>query len=496
MKTIKYIFRHPITLILALAILGSCSDDFFDTETGGRIDPSKHYKSYLDADLSYTGAFTFLQEIAEKQVLVDGLRSDQIDITANSDREMIDIYRHNLTSDNQYLDPAAYYKMIININETLPNLAQILSKDRDFDQKLYENFKGALVTMRCWAYFTLAKLNGEVGMVDEDISNFDPSKPPTYLSKDEIINVLINELLKYYDEKDIYRYAIDHYILLGELYLEKNDYSNAARFLKYACDGPFYRVAAALPGTYGLELWQNLFINSFEQSLFTAVPYSYVNGQRNYIEEWTNYEFAYKVKPTSLVIHAFENETQKSGDPGDIYRGYGITYDSTSTGEAYISKYSLDKGIPHSADVILYRVADVHLLLAEALNRQGLHDYALYLLNDGFSSMVGEKPADYTKWSRNKGVRGRVYLDRKKVPASVENTTEYIEDLIMEERFKELAFEGKRWFDLVRIATRRNDPSYLADRVSAKYSDPAEAEAIRTKLMDPANWYLPIPKVE
>ena len=72
---------------------------------------------------------------------------------------------------------------------------------------------------------------------------------------------------------------------------------------------------------------------------------------------------------------------------------------------------------------------------------------------------------------------------------------EYIEDLIIQERAMELAFEGKRWFDLVRIANRRGEPAYLADKVAAKFEDPATAEYIRTKLMDPANWYLPIPKV-
>jgi hypothetical protein len=50
-----------------------------------------------------------------------------------------------------------------------------------------------------------------------------------------------------------------------------------------------------------------------------------------------------------------------------------------------------------------------------------------------------------------------------------------IEDLIIDERTLELAFEGKRWFDLVRIAERRNDPAYLTNKVAAKFSDPAKA---------------------
>jgi starch-binding outer membrane protein, SusD/RagB family len=49
--------------------------------------------------------------------------------------------------------------------------------------------------------------------------------------------------------------------------------------------------------------------------------------------------------------------------------------------------------------------------------------------------------------------------------------------------------KGERFYDLVRIASRRNDPSYLADKVSAKFSG-AEKDAIHQKLMDEQNWYI------
>jgi hypothetical protein len=62
----------------------------------------------------------------------------------------------------------------------------------------------------------------------------------------------------------------------------------------------------------------------------------------------------------------------------------------------------------------------------------------------------------------------------------------------MDERALELAYEGKRWFDLVRIANRRNDPAYLADKVAAKFAGTSNYDAIRSKLMNPASWYLPV----
>ena len=69
-----------------------------------------------------------------------------------------------------------------------------------------------------------------------------------------------------------------------------------------------------------------------------------------------------------------------------------------------------------------------------------------------------------------------------------------IEDLIMQERQLELAFEGKRWFDLMRVARRRNDNAYLANKVAAKFDDPVKAEEVRQRLLNEENWYLPFNK--
>jgi hypothetical protein len=58
----------------------------------------------------------------------------------------------------------------------------------------------------------------------------------------------------------------------------------------------------------------------------------------------------------------------------------------------------------------------------------------------------------------------------------------------------ELAFEGQRWGDLVRIAIRRNDPSYLANKIYEKLDKAGypEASSVRQKLMTRANWFLPL----
>jgi tetratricopeptide (TPR) repeat protein len=488
-----YIWQLILTVIF-VSLIASCSDEFYDSNIGGRISPDEHYNTVIDAQTSYEGCFVYLQEIAEKLVLVDGLRSDQMTVTENADVDMIDLNLHNLRADNPYIDPSNYYKLIININEVIPNLPQIVEKDRDLDSATLFQFEGALITMRSWAYFMLAKLNGEVGLIGGDVSNLDPSDGVTYVQKRDLIVDLINKLYPYYDEEDIFRYPIDHYVLLGEMYLEIGNYEGALKFLKLACDGKAKRTEWIINADYADEDWETIFINSNQQGeVATAVPYSFVNGQKNMLEEWMLYKYDYMVRPTDSLVKSFTSQVQINDDPGDGFRGMGISIDTSENGEPFIKKYSLDLGIPHSADVILSRAADIHLMLAEAFNRVGNHEVALALLNDGMSNM-SQRPAGYTKWGSNIGVRGRAYLKNITVPGTIADPTEYIEDLILAERARELAFEGKRWFDLVRIAERRDDPAYLADKVAAKFDDPATAEAVRTKLMDPANWYLPIPK--
>lgn len=106
---------------------------------------------------------------------------------------------------------------------------------------------------------------------------------------------------------------------------------------------------------------------------------------------------------------------------------------------------------------------------AEALSQLGQYDDALEIIND---------------------LRIRAFVDPY---SSVQETPQAFEDLIMEERAKELSYEGKRWFDLLRMGRRnsyeRKDKliEIIIENVPA-----TQKRVLASKLSDPYGWYLPI----
>lgn len=243
-----------------------------------------------------------------------------------------------------------------------------------------------------------------------------------------------------------------------------------------------------------------------------------------FINLFSNQNGNYLLKPSQEAMNLWEDQTQLNGFPYDA-RGSKFSY-SMINGDPVIMKYLYNYLDPVSqlpVDVFqrdgrwfLYRAAKLHLRYAEAANRDGQHRLADALLNYGlqneytvegvedvtdieqtnlpfpydFDARQGDFPFYRGNWYRNGGLRGRAYLERAPVFG---DSLISIENNLIEEAALELAFEGNRWGDLVRVAIHRNDPAFLADKIYAKLNAQgnAEASAVRTKLMSQENWYLP-----
>lgn len=508
-------YSIPLLLILSIfIIINGCSEDFFDQRAGDRITPDKHYQSLIDAQVSMLGAIIPLQDIMPNMIMLDGLRSDMMDVTNNSGIYLNEINEQVFSKNNPYLDPSDLYKVIININELLANVDQVGEVDRNFDPFVEFTVKQGLYSMRAWVYLTIARLYNKVAYIEDNMTSLPENLNQNVLDKEPLIDTLINQLLPYVEfdaETEFVEAKISYYVnvkaLLGELYLEKGQYATAAEYLKLACES--YgddRSMLKVDQSYRDDAWSSIHLNAESAFLenLSVIPYSSVEDQFNYLAAWMGYDYDFMVKPTQILVDSFMSQINLAGNPGDQYRGMGVTFSLDTLGLIrdtlyetlpYITKYEIDNADPFSSDIIISRAAGIHLLLAEALNRMGdeqSQEYALMLLNEGVNK-ENPKPPTYARWSSNLGVRGRVYLSPREIPEglSPDSVTLLIEDFIIAERAMELAYEGKRWFDLVRIAERRNEPEYLADKVAAKFEGTPKYDMIRNKLMNPENWYLP-----
>ncbi|QIL38259.1 RagB/SusD family nutrient uptake outer membrane protein [Pedobacter sp. HDW13] len=278
--------------------------------------------------------------------------------------------------------------------------------------------------------------------------------------------------------------------------------------------------------------WKTIFsapntANVWNMEFLWGIPYSANFKPGNPMIEFCSPVYGkYLIKPSKAAIDNWSAQRQYSGIPYDA-RGR-LSYETTASGPA-ITKLT-DNIIPitnlnKAGKWGIYRAALLHLRYSEAANRDGKGKLGWALLNIGVANTfyTGTRTAagspspvsfeeinsmqtpyaapyyldarnnnDYkSPWYRNTGIRNRAGVTALDV--SFQNDVVGLEGKLIDEAALELAFEGNRWPDLVRVARRQNNPAFLAERVYQKLlkaGDP-NASATRAKLMTPANWYLP-----
>jgi hypothetical protein len=269
--------------------------------------------------------------------------------------------------------------------------------------------------------------------------------------------------------------------------------------------------------------WRSMFARGqdalWTQEWIWVLPFNSNFSPANpFIDLFSNMGGRYQLKPSMAAVDNWNSQRQSNGFPFDARGNFSW---KTLNGQPVIMKYLYNylngttlvptNVLQKNGQWFLNRAAAIHLKFAEAANRDRRNKLAYALVNNGigstydtssasgrdvtnlqntlfdaapynFDARNGEYPRYRGDWYRNAGIRGRARVVALPVTG---DSTLAIEDMIINESALELAYEGYRWPDLLRIALRRNNPAFLADKIYAN------AAAVRAKLMTPTNWYLP-----
>jgi hypothetical protein len=539
MRKIIYIL---LSLIVASSVLTSCSN-FLDVDSDRYVfDDEYQMKSSNDSLYSMFGVFSLMQELADSYVLLGELRGDLMDITDKSDRNLVEINNFEISKGNKYGDKIrTYYAIINNCNYIINNVdTTIINGGEKVMYKVYAASKA----IRAWTYMQLVLNYKKAVYFEKPLLNLDDAQKeyPEY-DMAQLAPVLIKDLEPWKNIAEpefgqvnslfINECFFPIRFLLGDLYLWTEQYDKAATEYhdlmfreKYSITNDFKSTRSVLNNAFtGLIdiYWLNIFgVGSSE--CISVLSASNEFGTNFNLDSLV---FNYKVKASDVSVNNWDSQMYYYSTTldtlGDL-RKWGSTwsyndlstyiyrsYEAKPGKDNYIIKYMrLNPSTVENRQVMVYRTALLYLRYAEAVNRLGKPHLAMAVLKNGLTRINMNNPKiipvkeksdplpgymNFTDviFDNNKGIRprgcGNLEYDTLHyiIPANVDTMT-YVEDLIVNELALETAFEGNRFHDLMRIAVRRNDNSYLANRVAAKHK--TNSEAIKNKLLNRDNWYI------
>lgn len=574
-KNLSKIFAGVLAGVFFLNIL-SCTKTF-DLEPKSAVSSAQMYRNVNDADAAVIGIYGKFMGLAEQYVILNEVRSDLTDVTANANVYLKQLNTHSVTIDNPYADPRPFYEVILNCNDALKNF-DIMRSNFKMSEAEYSQRYSDIGALRSWLYLQLGIHFGNIPYVTDPIENLsdlqDESKFPK-IGFDQLLDNLIqftevlpskmpypsgSSLLTTIDTYNTEKIFINKNCILGDLYLWKGSWTKAAAAYREVVriGGIPYQTSPASEQTYyyyrlGYEgnnngvNWRTIFSQPFGErysnyEIMWNLPFDKnFNPKNPFIDLFSIYG-NYLLKPSALAINNWNVQIRNDnaglpGTPTDL-RGLNASYIMVGD-QPVINKYTANYNplLPFDTNGkwILYRGGVMYMHFSEAANRDGRNKIALAFVNNGipnvynntanpdktllmqtfdtppydFDARNGEIPYFRNTWYRNIGLRTRagdmnIVLDSvqyynlnvtPRVLTNAEKLKNDIEDIIIAESALETAYEGNRWPDLLRIALRRQatDPNYLANKIGAKFdaSQSGEGAAVRARLADKANWYLP-----
>lgn len=457
-------------MMMALVVLSGC-EKFLQQDPQDSLTEQQFFRTREDANAAIVSVYDQLQDCVGKFLVWGEVRADlAVPITRKNDSTWP--YELTYQTDLATLRWGDVYQVIGGANTVITRVPAIRNLDDRLTQAEIDVILGEAHFLRALAYFYLVRAFGEVPVIaaaplnDQIQFNVPKSDSATILALIEADLALAEKNLPVQFETVIKtrgratKGAVN--ALQADVYLWQAKYDLAAAAAKKVIDN------TALYELVSGTNWFDIFgAKNTREGVFEVQ----FDGPQRETNNLAN------VSGNFLVNPAFAALFEDVNNP-DRVRGLDNSFNSASNGKTFwkfvgISNTDLRRPAadPH---FIIYRLADVILMRAEALSHLGDEDKAeaVNLINT---------------------IRTRANLLPYDINL-ISTDANSLVDLILQERAMELSMEGRRWFDLVRVG-KNGRPEALIERIVASRAV-AERALTRARVADPRSWFLPIHRDE
>lgn len=441
--------KKIINLIFLASVLitTSCKKDFIQRTPVSSVTIDNLYKTDKDYQDAVIGAYAALRDSYSTMWQFGDIRGDDafIYVSNQPSTQAVDVFSINSSDGLLNTTWANYYIVINRANNVLTRIenadvAVVKNKDR---------YIGEAKFIRALAYFNLVKIFGDVQMITNVLSTEETLKTPRTSAATIYSDIIIKDfadaatkLAIAYTGTEVGRATKGAALaLLGKIYLTLKDFAKAEAVLKEITTAPFtYALLSNFNDLfdYSKNEHHSEYIFDIEhESNLSGMGSIYTNQfMPNVVQMLTFYGIAggfnESMSPTTSFVNLWaagdkrkDVTVQCCGSWTNPNTGVVVKF-APNTSQSYTKKYITPVAVQNDskANWKVIRYADVLLMLAEALNENGKTTEALAPLN------LVRKRAD--------------------LPTFTTLTQSEARDIIAMERRFELAFEGHRWFDLVR----------------------------------------------
>jgi len=462
-------------IIAVIAVLPISCNDWLELIPPNGLIKEEFWKTKEDVESVLMAGYTAFATMDRQLFLFGEIRADMLTGSSSQPNDERKIMENNIYSDNPLTNWNTFYKVINYCNEVIANAPKVQEIDNTFTDYQKQALMSEAYFLRSLAYFYLVRVYYEVPLIllptESDDTDFYVTKQSESVVLDQIVADLENNIafapsgsFKTLEEEKGRASKAAFNALLADIALWRFDYN---KVIYHVNQIEITQKFVLLPGSRWFELFypgnslEGIFEFQFDGDLSQPnKTYDLTNRTSNQYkpsqvaQDLLSFEFA------SELVRGEEASIKKYGEDDFIIWKYaGLLPDGLTTRSGNNTT---------SCNFIVYRYADVLLMKAEALSQIGRYGEAY----------------NYLTKIRDRAGMGSVALA---------NTPVAYEDAILFERAIELSYEGKRWFDLLRMG-RRNNYARKAKLIEIIVSNvpSTQKRILATKLTNPYGWYLPV----